>query len=312
MAGNNISTILNSTMLDTNIRRVRTVQDGYNKINNKIMLQDYSRYDNLESLESSGLSTSFYRLQRDLANIEAYKHVSTKTTLKLDTQAEVLENIRSVIQNLPVKLQAQGADLESLCNESLKKIEDLLNTRSDSGEYLFGGTNSYRQACKDLIANSNLEGDNSDIINTNYTDATENLINISVSKQHNIVFGLDASNDAFAKTIGYINLLKKHKDDANSINAALEDDKAEKARTNALEQLMTLRANVGLKKEVTVTAQKYNQDLAVDIDAELTSTFRFSEAEIAGYFKASMLNVSLSYQALNSNNRLLERLLQMG
>lgn len=257
-------------------------RDRYNLAGKDINTPDTPKYRDQAELQKSGLTTEFNRLQDSLTAIGNYRLVAETAKNTLSTYGAKLQEIREALTRFESDITnptTTAGTIADRVNAVLKDVQNILNTKSSDGRYLFGGVNSDIAPCGDLIAGTNI-----DVLNnttTNFTTAASNSKLVQISDLHSVDIGLSANEQAFAKVIGAMNFIKRGQPvgaPGNPLGDAKNGENAINDAKKLLDQLVVQNIRT---TDVLKVAGDFNDDTEIRVLDNLEETFQKSDFDSA-------------------------------
>lgn len=231
------------------------------------------QYTDLAELQDSGNSSIYNQALHDVVMGEVYKTTNLAVENKIGRQQLFINDIRKIINDFRndfiAVINVTPSDTVTkidLCNDTLAKITNVLNTRDTDGKYLLGGVNSTDVPCIDLTTFSNLDA-GGNILN-NYTTSASNTKEIVVSHNITVKVGFGASNKAFSTLIGAINRIKNS---ANVVPTTTEIAFLNKELNDAVSGIDIIESNIINTRESIESAKVANDAATVEATSILAS-----------------------------------------
>lgn len=261
---------------------ISSARDRYNLAGKDINTPDTPKYRDQAELQKSGLTTEFNRLQDSLIAIGNYRLVAETAKNTLSTYGAKLQEIRGALTRFESDITnptTTAGTIADRVNAVLKDVQNILNTKSSDGRYLFGGVNSDIAPCGDLVAGTNI-----DILNnttTNFTTAASNSKLVQISDLHSVDIGLSANEQAFAKVIGAMNFIKRGAAVGSLVNPLGDAKSGENAINDAKKLLDQLVVQNIRTTDVLKVAGDFNDDTEIRVLDNLEETFQKSNFDSA-------------------------------
>jgi hypothetical protein len=309
------STTPSGKILYTKNDNPQKVTDLHHKLKGALLdITQDQRYSSRRELDASGQSRRFDVAHATLL-AAGINNTSVKiVTDKLQAQSQALDEINQVMTDFQNEY-AQNSQIlgtpADKANRALEKIDFIIRTKNQAGEYIFGGSNPrvnplsvIDPATGNRIAVSLTQVNN--IIGgafvNNFSDTREDQAIVTVSSRHEIKQGfLHPGMDALIKTIGYLNMFK------NVPNYNLQQlGDAQQAQNDARAELGFL---VSLELEKAKDAVKVN-DKDIEQANNIIEEYNGDMLELASHAKDLLQILSASVSISQATYKSFEILMQ--
>jgi flagellar hook-associated protein 3 FlgL len=210
--------------------------------------------DKQSKIGADSKASTFAQLGSDLTNVQSFKlsmdrsdrfinsiaDANRKNDAYFQAMQQLIDIATDYKKNLALESSATNAsvnDLTSQSNNSLDTIKDILSTR-DGANFIFGGSKTTVPPVDDLKNGSNIDRG---VATANYYNGDDFQASVDVSNNLRITYGINASDPAFQKLIGAINLGKSEE----AKGAAANYSETGTMLDDAISGLIALQTDVG-------------------------------------------------------------------